>query len=579
MNLDLNIKNYSIRDIESFLQLPPNYTEREMDGNIQNMRDTIEKSGSLDEDTKEKLNMFLKMSKIMLFATSISNTKQSIGSGGVGVGVGTTPVSTPSPVSSASDMSSHQIQDPNVVSVKNVYDYKFPVGIVNSIERRSLTKALCIDSLFRENYDRTVSTNFQYVLPQTIPNVVNMKVTNIEIPNFWYDFSVKKKTNCFTIKLYNVCGYGVASTASTASSSLLPKMDAIPENITGISKSNTIGTVASQVPSTTTTTTGPLTPVFPPQPPQPPQPTHPVMTYSESADYTFVIHIPEGNYDTSSIVPTLNNIFLNTKHGLDFLIFSIDKTNSKCVFRCRDIVIDSSRGGNFPYNSSIGNLFYSPNFYFSIFFDCYDNDCGRSSNNNNNDDDDDDDNECDYEENRGGGGGGGGGGGNNRSCHKYNKKKQNTNKSPLYKNVGWMFGFKKCRYTVYKTDVFVSFSQSSTSIITYYGFMESESSFGNAISNYLFIDIDDYQKNFSPDAVVSNNSKSSFIGNNIMGRISVNSGFNTIICDGGGGKVMREYFGSVKLEKLNIRILDKYGDVVDLNGNDISLVIEVQILY
>ena len=66
-----------------------------------------------------------------------------------------------------------------------------------------------------------------------------------------------------------------------------------------------------------------------------------------------------------------------------------------------------------------------------------------------------------------------------------------------------------------------------------------------------------------------------------MARITVNSGFNTIVIDNASDRIFkeREYFGPVRLEKFNIRILDKFGDIVDFNYNDFSLVLELQILY
>jgi hypothetical protein len=41
----------------------------------------------------------------------------------------------------------------------------------------------------------------------------------------------------------------------------------------------------------------------------------------------------------------------------------------------------------------------------------------------------------------------------------------------------------------------------------------------------------------------------------------------------------REYFGPVRLEKMIIRLLDRFGKVIDLNWNDYSLVVEVIQLY
>ena len=41
----------------------------------------------------------------------------------------------------------------------------------------------------------------------------------------------------------------------------------------------------------------------------------------------------------------------------------------------------------------------------------------------------------------------------------------------------------------------------------------------------------------------------------------------------------REYFGPIKLEKFKIRILNKYGEVINLKQNDFSFVLEIKQLY
>ena len=66
-----------------------------------------------------------------------------------------------------------------------------------------------------------------------------------------------------------------------------------------------------------------------------------------------------------------------------------------------------------------------------------------------------------------------------------------------------------------------------------------------------------------------------------MGRIQIVTGFNTILTNNNSDLVFkkREYFGPVKLEKVHIRLLNKYGEPVDLNGNDFSFVLEIEQLY
>jgi len=431
MDFDFNINNYSIQNIEDFLNISKTelYTENELTDKINIIRNKILICNDVSNDFKNNFNEFLNLAKIMIL--KVKNNLNNI----------------ITPELKENISTNHPIQPPQDISVKNIYNYKYPTGTINPVERRIITKALCIDTLFRDNYNTTVSSNFTYIIPSPINNVINMKITSIEFPNFWYDFSSKKNNNSFTIELFNMTG-------------------------------------------------------------------HP--------DKSFLITIPDGNYDSSTIVTTMTNIFNNTANGLEYLFFGVDVASSKTIIRALNINDSNTNGTTVPFNTSDPN--YSPNFRFNVIFN------------------------------------------------------ENENK-PLYKSLGWMFGFKKPKYEINPTNVNSLDSQASTFL--YKAYLESESSYGNIIANYLFVDIDDYQRNFTPDSIISYNSNKSYLGNNILARIIVNSGFNTIVIDNAADRIFkeREYFGPVKLEKFNIRILDKFGDIVDFNYNDFSLVLELQILY
>ena len=78
-----------------------------------------------------------------------------------------------------------------------------------------------------------------------------------------------------------------------------------------------------------------------------------------------------------------------------------------------------------------------------------------------------------------------------------------------------------------------------------------------------------------------NNETSSYLGKNIMNRISLTSNPNTVLDNTAADMTSkkREYFGPVKLEKMRIRILNRFGDVLDMNKNDYSFVLEINQLY
>ena len=133
-------------------------------------------------------------------------------------------------------------------------------------------------------------------------------------------------------------------------------------------------------------------------------------------------------------------------------------------------------------------------------------------------------------------------------------------------SLGWILGFKQDIYT------------DETKYI-------AESTYKTSFNNYFFIDVDDFHNNHTTDAVISvvRNIKigsPSYLGNNIMGRIPVSGNYNSIIVKSTDCILnKREYFGPVRLEKMNLRLLDRFGKVMDLNLNDYSIVVEVIQMY
>jgi hypothetical protein len=87
----------------------------------------------------------------------------------------------------------------------NVID-SFPnslsAGYLNSIKRISQIQHLNLNSAFRTNYSTTPSTNFQYIIPAGIKNVVSMSLCSIEIPNAWYLFSASSGNNQLNITTF-----------------------------------------------------------------------------------------------------------------------------------------------------------------------------------------------------------------------------------------------------------------------------------------------------------------------------------------------------------------------------------------
>jgi len=120
-----------------------------------------------------------------------------------------------------------------------------------------------------------------------------------------------------------------------------------------------------------------------------------------------------------------------------------------------------------------------------------------------------------------------------------------------------------------------------TATITLQRCLVSESSFGSSYTNYLYLEVDDFNNNCQTNTIYAYNEPASYISNNILARISLNNVAFTIIQDNASDTInkKREYYGPIRLEKLRIRLLNKYGKVIDLNNNNYSFVLELKQIY
>ena len=359
----------------------------------------------------------------------------------------------------------------NIAEVANTYNYKFPTGVLNPIERRVIKRLLSMDTLFRVNYNATSSTSASWVLPYPVENVVSMKIASVQIPHMWYAFSESTKSNRFTVM------------------------------IAGLN----------------------------------------VPPYDPNEVYTNEIVIPDGNYLSDEFTECMNNLLKNTANGMEFFQFTVNSYNSKCMLFVNNPTVTCETSPEFEYVI----MFDDPAKYNKHLK----NGCMYT--------------DCDIQ----------------RIKEEHEKEYYNANIKTISRTAGWMMGFKQLAYRrTWQNDRIDMISQ--VPILKYNAILESDSSYGSSIWNYLYVDVDDYNKNFITNSIIAQTGDS-YLGFNILGRITVSSGQLTIINDNAGDMIfkMREYLGPVRLEKLTIRLLDKFGNVINLNGNDYSIALELQVLY
>ena len=286
MNYDLNTDNYSIDELFKLIQLNTNSNKEMVILNIENITKKVSK-----KDQEKVIPFMLNIkNKLLSYLDSIENIhKEPIITNNGHSKYETIRTDSDSKTSE----SPHFIIKNKTTPVYYSYDYKYPAGNVNPVERQLITKTLCFNTLFRSNYETTNANNVKWNLPYRIDNVISMRLSNIQIPIINYSISSLKKNNMFNIELFNM---------------------------------------------------------------------------KDLPDTNIDIVIPDGNYSSSSMISTLNNIFTNIGNGLQYLFVDMNRQTAKIIIRAKN-QNDQTTVTYYPYVSTSSH--YSPNFRFNLNFGPY----------------------------------------------------------------------------------------------------------------------------------------------------------------------------------------------------------------
>ena len=76
-------------------------------------------------------------------------------------------------------------------------------GVVTKIKRNVTYQNIHLNSMFRDDYHKTCSSDFIYSIPIQLKNITAISLTSLDIPNSWYLFSQKKNNNLFWVTIVN----------------------------------------------------------------------------------------------------------------------------------------------------------------------------------------------------------------------------------------------------------------------------------------------------------------------------------------------------------------------------------------
>jgi len=131
----------------------------------------------------------------------------------------------------------------------------------------------------------------------------------------------------------------------------------------------------------------------------------------------------------------------------------------------------------------------------------------------------------------------------------------------IMNTFGWIIGFRMGNY------------------VNIYDSITSEGLFDAGGDRYIYVCINDYQYNNNPLNVVCFDK--SIFNEDVIAKIPmVNGKLSLIINDNNNAlSKIRRYNGPVNLSRLQIKIVDHFGSIIDLNNMDFSMTLELQLLY
>ena len=481
--------------------------------------------------------------------------------------------------------------NPNLIATPSIV-HEFAKGVINPLERRTIKRIISIDTLFRTDHGKTSSADYIWNLPTPINNVLSMKIVSMEFPNMVKMFSNDRKNNIFTVNLYNVpqryVEGGITKTVfiNHTETVIIPEGFLVSSDFQILMSNYFINAIK---PSSGTVVAD---------------------LVNVSGVLTYVSRPTSAYTDASS-----NQLVYN---GLKYLILEVSDLSTKTIVRSRESydqlpLISALSLPDDPhyrafYGSYSTNYQYSPKFWFKLDFNIQEdksftdyykeggifvrNITTQTMSINGQNvlvmvDPDPDGNECASSA--------------SARTHMTSKTLQcfrpkldpytgkvtrsNTKLRPLYKNAGWALGFYRDIYNVNNDKAFASQTRFDTGgtyqPLIFNRYVESESSYGSSVTQYFFLELDDYNRNFTSNTIIAETGGGTHLGNNVIARIPMTAPALNINYTSPSDMIFkqRDYFGPVKIEKLHLRLVDRFGDTLDIQNNDYSVAIELTTTY
>jgi hypothetical protein len=210
---DFNIKNYSISDLETFLTLNENYTVNDINEKCSRINSVITGNNDYDKSYKNRLGKFLDQAKLklvkyiketaegddgfiedydkLLITTNEKNTVNKTST----TYAGNTFIMNPETITYNDFINKEKHLEPI-----EAYPTNISRSNLNNLKRKTIFQTIILNTLFREDYFGTSSTDFTIVLPYYFKNVLSLRLSSLQLPNVIYSISQFNGNNTFYIK-------------------------------------------------------------------------------------------------------------------------------------------------------------------------------------------------------------------------------------------------------------------------------------------------------------------------------------------------------------------------------------------
>ena len=204
-NFDLNINNYSLKELEEILTLLPNYNEDDISCNKDKICKKIMNDTTLSFEAKVKLGDFFEgVSNMLGKVLSSPYMKKDTHSDVYDFReLKNTMIKNANNMIIDDPYSAHNIlMDKNNNPGKNIDDYGTIRGVINPLLTNTILRGVSIDSRFRDNYYTTKSTDLHINLPFRLDNVISYRVVSITLPLTFYNISQSYGNNVIIFNVY-----------------------------------------------------------------------------------------------------------------------------------------------------------------------------------------------------------------------------------------------------------------------------------------------------------------------------------------------------------------------------------------